>query len=133
MKHVFRCLVVLAFAAGANAQVVIKLNNSFIQEFANRATITATYSVVKSHHKPNPPSKDGDTHSAGTAPEIGLAAVAEIMNAKDQKAALNAILAVEGSSNETVTITGAWRLWPEHAGGEDQVQGAASPPFDTTN
>jgi len=132
-RALLRCLVALAFAAGANAQVVIKLNNSFIKDFANRATITATYSVVKSHHKANPASKDGDTHSAGTAPEIGLAAVAEIMNAKDQKPALNAILAVEGSSNETVTITGAWRLWAEHAGGKDQVQGAPIPPFNTTN
>jgi hypothetical protein len=133
MKHALRFLAVLAFAAAAHAQVVIKLNNSFIDEFRNRASITATYSVVKSHHKPNPASKDGDTHSAGTAPEIGLAAVAEIMNAKEQPAALKAILAVEGSDSETVKIVGAWRLWAEHAGGDDQVQGAEIPPFDTTN
>jgi hypothetical protein len=133
MKHALRCLAVLAFAAAAHAQVVIKLNNSFIDEFKNRATISATYTVVKSHHKANPASKDGDTHSAGTAPEIGLAAVAEIMNAKEQPAALKAILAVEGSDSETVKIVGAWRLWAEHAGGDDQVQGAEIPPFDTTN
>jgi hypothetical protein len=133
MKYALRCLALFAFAATASAQVVIKLNNSFIDEFRNRATITATYSVVKSHHKPNPPSKDGDTHSAGTAPEIGLAAVAEIMNAKEQTTALKAILAVEGSSTKTLKITGAWRLWPEHAGGKDQVQGATIPPFNTTN
>ena len=133
MKQGFRCLVLLAFAAAANAQVVIKLNNSFIDEFKNRATIDATYSVVKTHHKPNPPSKDGDTHSAGTAPEIGLPAVAEIMNAKEQTAALNAVVAVEGSKTKTLKITGAWRLWAEHAGGKDQVQGAAVPPFNTTN
>jgi hypothetical protein len=133
MKHALRFLVVFAFAAAANAQVVIKLNNSFIKEFANRATITATYSVVKSHHKANPPSKDGDTHSAGTAPEIGLPAVAEIMNARDEKPALNAILAAEGSKTKTVKITGAWRLWAEHAGGDAQVQGSPVKPFNTTN
>ena len=133
MKLVLRLLVVFAFAASVNAQVIIKLDNSFIKDFSNRATITADYTVVKAHPKPNPGSKDGDLHIAGTAPQIGLAAVAEIMNAKDQKTALNAILAVEGSSTETVKITGAWRIWPEHAGGKDQVQGAPIPPFNTTN
>src|SRR6266704_4417642 len=117
MKYTLRFLVVLAFVVSARAQVVIKLKNSFIKDFENRATITATYTVVKSHHKPNPPKNDGDIHAAGTAPEIGLATVAEIMNAKEEKPAMNAIIAVEGSTAETVKITGAWRLWPEHAGG----------------
>jgi hypothetical protein len=132
MKHVLRFLVVLALAASVHAQVIIKLNNSFINDFKNRATIDATYTVVKSHHKPNPPSKDGDIHAAGTAPEIGLATVAEIMNAKEKKTAMDAIIAVEGKS-KTVKITGAWRLWAEHAGGKDQVQDATIPPFNSTN
>jgi hypothetical protein len=132
MKHALRLVVVLTFAVSTYAQVVIKLNNSFIKDFENRATIDATYTVVKSHHKPNPPKNDGDIHAAGTAPEIGLATVAEIMNAKEEKPAMNAIIAVEGQS-ETVKITGAWRLWPEHAGGTDQVQDAVIPPFNTTN
>ena len=55
------------------------------------------------------------------------------MNAKEQTSALDAILAVEGSPTKTVKITGAWRLWPEHAGGKDQVQGATIPAFNTTN
>jgi hypothetical protein len=133
VKQTFRFLVVFAFAVSVHAQVVIKLNNSFIKTFENRATIDATYTVVKSHHKPNPPKNDGDIHAAGTAPEIGLATVAEIMNAKDEKPAMDAILAVEGKEDKTVKITGAWRLWPEHAGGADQVQDAPVPPFDTTN
>ncbi len=132
MKHALRFLLVSAFAVAAHAQVEITLNNSFINEFKNRATITATYTVDKSHHKPNPASKDGDIHAAGRAPEIGLATVAEIMNAKEQKPGMNAILAVEGTT-KTVKITGAWRLWPEHAGGEPQVQGAELEKFDTTN
>jgi hypothetical protein len=132
MKPALRFLVVVALAVTADAQVEITLNNSFISEFQNRATITATYTVDKAHHKPNPASKDGDIHVAGRAPEIGLATVAEIMNAREEKPAMNAILAVEGTP-QTVTITGAWRLWPEHAGGEAQIQGQELPKFTTTN
>jgi len=122
MKHGFRALVFLAFAAAtAHAQVIITLQDSFIDEFKNRATITANYKVVHTHHKPNPPAKDGDIHAAGFAPEIGLNTVAEIMNAAEEKPAMNAIIAAEGS-DETLKITGAWRLWPEHAGGKAQDQ-----------
>ncbi|HEY6139746.1 MAG TPA: hypothetical protein VI670_18435 [Thermoanaerobaculia bacterium] len=121
MKNVSRFLVLFAFAVTADAQVVIKLDNSFINDFANRATITANYMVVHAHPRPNPGSKDGDLHVAGTAKEIGLAAVAEIMNAKDEKPAMDAIHAVEGKG-ETIEVTGAWRLWAEHAGGTDQIQ-----------
>jgi hypothetical protein len=132
MRHALRFLAISALAVAAHAQVEITLNNSFIAEFEERATITATYTVDKSHHKPNPAAKDGDIHAAGRAPEIGLATVAEIMNAKEQKPAMNAILAVEGTTN-TVKVTGAWRVWPEHAGGEPQVQGTELEKFDTTN
>lgn len=132
MKQAVCFLFVLSLAVAASAQVEITLNNSFIDEFKDRATITATYTVDKAHHHPNPAAKDGDMHIAGRAPEIGLATVAEIMNAKEEAPAMKAVLAVEGSSN-TVQITGAWRLWPEHAGGEPQVQGVELAKFDTTN
>ena len=132
VRHALRFLAISALAVAAHAQIEITLNNSFITDFEERATITATYTVDKSHHKPNPAAKDGDIHAAGRAPEIGLATVAEIMNAKEQKPAMNAILAVEGTTT-TVKVTGAWRLWPEHAGGEPQVQGAELEKFDTTN
>jgi hypothetical protein len=122
MKHGFRALVLLAFATtAADAQVIITLKDSFIKEFENRATITANYTVVHTHHKPNRPKDDGDIHAAGFAPEIGLNTVAEIMNAAQEKPAMNAIIAAEGT-DKTVKITGAWRLWPEHAGGDPQVQ-----------
>ena len=32
-----------------------------------------------------------------------------------------------------MAVTGAWRLWPEHAGGEPQVQGEQLDKFNTTN
>lgn len=71
-------------------------------------------------------------HIAGRAPQIGLATVAEIMNAKDQDSAVAFVKSIEGTGN-TATFTGAWRLWCEHAGGDPQVQGTPLEPFDTTN
>lgn len=116
----------------AHAQLEITLKNDFIADFSNRATIDATFTVDKAHPRPNTPKKDADLHIAGRAPEIGLATVAEIMNAAGQKAAVDRIHEVEGT-NETVHITGAWRLWAEHGGGDPQVQGKKLTKFTTTN
>ena len=71
----------LAFTPTLYKQTVITLKNSFIEQFKNRVTIDATFTVGKTS-KIHPASQDGDIHIAGTAPEIELAAVAEIMNAK---------------------------------------------------
>src|SRR5438445_1415 len=54
----------LAPLSRAAAEIQIKLNNSFIQEYKHRATIKATFTVDKTHKHPNPPSKDGDMHIA---------------------------------------------------------------------
>src|SRR5438552_3470132 len=88
LRSVFLCCL---FASSAVAQVEITLKNAFVQKFQDRATITATYTVDKAHAHPNPGAKDGDIHVAGRAPEIGLATVAEVMNAKDQQSAMDTI------------------------------------------
>ena len=124
---------VLVFAAvTARAEVEITLKNAFIKKFKDRATIDAKFTFDKAHAKPNPPNKDGDLHAAGRAPEIGLATVAEIMNAKDEDAGVAAIHAVEGT-NTSRAVVGAWRLWAEHGGGDPHVQGKALTKFTTTN
>jgi hypothetical protein len=125
-------LLLLFVALGARADIEITLKNTFIEQFKNRATITATYTVDKAHKKPNPPASDGDMHIAGRAPEIGLASVAEIMNAHDVPDAVQRIHDVEGTSHP-VTMTGVWRLWCEHGGNAEQVQGTALKAFTTTN
>ncbi len=122
------CLVPIA----ASAEITITLKNDFIEKYKNRATIDAKYTVAKAHKKPNPPSKDGDLHIAGTAPEIGLPAVAEIMNAASEKEAVDTIHNVEGTG-QAIAISGAWRLWCEHGGSGDQVQGKKIPPITTSN
>ena len=127
------CLVVLLLLPlTAAAQVVITLNNTFIEEFKDRATIDTMFTVDRAHAKPNSPSKDGDLHVAGRAPEVQLPIVAELMNAKAQKPAMKRIHSVEGG-DEGIAVAGAWRLWSEHGGESHQVQGKALKRFTKTN
>ncbi len=115
------------------AENVLILNNAFIQKYKNRATIDADYIIDKAHKDPNPAKKDADIHVAGRAPnEIGLAVVAEMMNAREHKDALDAIHAAEGSG-QSIKVTGSWRIWPEHGGEAAHTQGAPLAAFDTTN
>ena len=66
-------LFLLLWTSGlATAEIQITLKNDFIEQYKDRATIEATYTVDKAHAKPNAPAKDGDMHVAGRAPEIGL-------------------------------------------------------------
>jgi len=116
----------------ARAQIEITLKNSFIEQYKDLTSIDATFTVDKAHRTPNPPAKDGDMHIAGRAPQIGLATVAEIMNAASENAAVALVHSVEGTG-DTVRITGAWRIWCEHAGIVAQVQGNNLAPFTTTN
>lgn len=131
-RYTLSALILILLPVAGSAQIQITLKNSFIEKFKDRATIDATFTVDKAHKTPNPASKDGDLHVAGRAPEIGLAIVSEIMNAKDEDSAVQAIHAAE-QTHKSVKLSGAWRIWCEHGGESMQVQGAALQPFDTTN
>jgi hypothetical protein len=123
----------LLLPAVAFADITITLDNSFIEKYKDRATIAANFTVAHAHPKPNPAAKDGDLHAAGTAPEIGLSTVAEIMNAKLSPKAVAALHGSE-SSGDPVAVEGVWRLWCEHGGDSEQVQGQdPPPPIDNTN
>jgi len=117
---------------GAHSGISITLKNEFIERYKNRATIATDFTVVHAHKKPNAPSKDGDMHVAGTAPQIELNSVAEIMNAKAETDAVDAIHKAE-SSGKPVKLEGAWRLWCEHGGTSRQVQGGTLPEIEDTN
>ena len=54
------------------------------------------------------------------------------MNAKTTKPSVTFIQSIAGTAT-TTKLTGAWRLWCEHSGGDPQIQGATLEPFDTTN
>ena len=125
-------LLFICLPVSSSAEITITLKNSFIEQFKNRATIDTTFTIDKAHKKPNPPSKDGDMHVAGRASEVGLSVVAEIMNARLEKKAVDLVHNFEGTGNP-VKLSGAWRLWCEHAGGSDQIQDEPLQPFDTSN
>ena len=127
---VLACAVLLPLAAYADIEITLK--NSFIEQFKNRATIDANFTVDKAHHNPNPPSKDGDLHAAGRAPEIGLAAVAELMNARFEQPALDLIHGSE-ETGQPIQVNGIWRLWCEHGGDVAFKQFDSLQPFTTTN
>lgn len=87
-KGVLGLFFVLLLATAACAETVLDLDSEFVETLKNRATMIATFSIKFAHSKaktpsPGKPSNDGDIHISGTAPEIGLITVAEIMNAKD--------------------------------------------------
>jgi len=113
-------------------QIEITLRQSFIDSFKNKVTIHVDYTIDKAHKTVNSPAKDGDMHVAGRAEMVGLPIVAEIMNAKGQTGAVNLVHSIEGSA-QTVSMTGIWRLWCEHAGEDQQIQGEPLTKFNTTN
>src|SRR5262249_13040442 len=113
----------------ACADTTLELKNDFIEAHKNRATIEATYSPKFAHAQPktpspSKPSNDGDIHISGTAPEIGLLTVAEIMNAADFPKTLKH---VQDNLGGTIQMVGVWRIWPEHGGESHHVQGEADP------
>ena len=94
--------------------------------------MTANCVIDHAHAKPNAPDKDGDLHIAVRSKDIGLPAVAEIMNAASQPAAL-ALVKTKDATDQPVQIKGAWRLWCEHPSKNPQVQGAPVAPAKNTN
>jgi len=123
-------LLLALLTQSAYAEEILELNRSFIEKYKNKLTISVNYTVDAAHKKPNPPAKDGDMHVAGRAPEIGLATVAEIQNAKDVPDAVKLVHDVEGTG-QTIPLTGVWRIWPEHGGDNSHIQqSGAGDPFD---
>src|SRR5437773_1292890 len=132
-SYLVMAAVASVISTAVRADITITLKNEFIEQYKNRATIDADYFVDKAHPKPNPASKDGDMHVAGRSDDINLATVAEIMNAASEDAAVKIVHDAEKSGNN-IQISGAWRIWCEHGGNDDQDQ--THPPknkFETTN
>ncbi|MGA8575373.1 MAG: hypothetical protein WB609_06740 [Candidatus Cybelea sp.] len=129
----FSAVLMVGVPGTARAAITITLNNKFIDEYANRATMTASVHIDAAAPKPHANNVDGDEHAAGTSDAIGLAAVVEIMNANltDEGSGVGDL---ENSVGKNVSITGYWRIWPEHGGtGNDFTQGGTVAPIDNTN
>lgn len=129
---VFILQVFLLFSL-CQAEIVIHLKKSFIETYKLKATIEVNdFYIDMAHKRPNPPSKDGDLHIAGRSITIGLPVVAEIMNAKFEKAAVDLVHKME-TSGSPVSLKGIWRIWCEHAGDDTQTQGEIVSKITTTN
>jgi len=126
-------ILMLVAAAPTIAQTSISLKKEFVEEFKNRVTIDTRFIIDKAHAHPNSGAKDGDMHVAGRSPaDVGLATVAEIMNAKEVPSAVQAVHDAEGTG-QTIEADGVWRLWPEHGGEQDHRQFSPLNAFTTTN
>src|SRR4030095_8956271 len=128
-------LVALLVAAPltANADITVSLTNGFVKKVKDKATLTTQFKVDKFHKKPNKigtGSEDGDVHIAGRDNVVLLPMVAEILNGKLENDTFNFLL---GSAGQTIPLVGFWRLWLEHPGKEDQVQGKPVPVPANTN
>jgi hypothetical protein len=132
LKTITAIVLAVWLSAGYCRAAAITLQNSFIKQYANRATMTANCIIDHAHPKPNPPVKDGDLHIAVRSNAIGLAAVAEIMNAASEPAALS-LVKTKDATDQAVRIKGAWRLWCEHPSKTPQFQGRPVPPAKNTN
>jgi hypothetical protein len=107
------------------------LSDSFIERYALRATI-APKMLIDEVGRIHRPEDDGDLHFAGRTEQVLLPVVGEIMNAKTVPDAVANVNAAKGGK-DAIQIAGAWRLWPERSGHEQQEQGADVPQLTSTN
>jgi hypothetical protein len=107
------------------ADITVALSKGFVNKVKDKATITTKFEIDKHHNKPNPiggGSEDGDIHIAGRDSIVKLPMVAEIINGAKETSAMQFLL--DSTAGEEVPLVGVWRLWFEHPGSDDQVQGA---------
>jgi len=119
-----RCLATLALLLSTAQAEKLVLSSHFVNQVKDRATISVSLKVDVHPNTPHSISKggnDGDIHMAGRAEEVGLPLVAEIVNARHETPAMN-LLKTTAPGTE-VPVNGVWRIWFEHLGKKDQIQG----------
>jgi hypothetical protein len=128
-------LLILASFVSASAETSLVLRNAFIEANKNRATMDITLEVdhvLKKPHKIDKGGDDGDIHMSGRSADVGLPLVVEIMNAGSDEEAQVLSDAVQADGGNSLPVSGVWRIWFEHPGG-DQVQGDDVPLPQNTN
>jgi|SRR5215213_3091659 len=106
------------------AEITVGLSKSFVNKYKDKATIPTTFKIDKHHNSPNPigsGSDDGDIHIAGRDSVVKLPMVAEIINGAKEPSALDFLL--QSTAGDKIPLIGVWRLWFEHPGSENQIQG----------
>lgn len=107
------------------ADITVALSKGFVKKYKDKATISTNFEMDKHHNTPNvigSGSDDGDIHIAGRDSVVKLPMVAEIINGKRENDTFTFLKQM--SAGQTIPIVGVWRLWFEHPGSEDQIQGA---------
>lgn len=137
MKNRLIWIIVFFQILTTQAQIEISLRKTFIDSLSNMATISTVFIVDDVKDKVNPASKDGDIHMAGRDHVIALPLVAEIMNAKTEKDVVKFMQGKEHMGSQdldrSVHMTGAWRIWCEHGGKSEQIQGKPQNRITSTN
>jgi hypothetical protein len=134
LRSVFALVVTLWLLACCAWAETLVLSAHFVNDYKDKATISANLEVdvhPQTPHSISSGGNDGDIHMSGRADEVGLPMVAEIVNARKESAALTLLKAT--AQGTTVPVKGVWRIWFEHLGKEDQVQGNAVDVPDTSN
>ena len=88
------------------------MKRSFIEAYKNKAIIHTDFRFTKTRVSME---KDDDCHFTGTDQKVGLLIVGEIMNAKSFRGLKTLRQAARHQGR--IGVSGAWRLWPEHASG----------------
>ena len=140
MRNTKRIQIVLLISALICAPVVCRadmalgLRKDFIKTYKDKATITTRFHVDAvpksgSTHREGEGSDDGDIHMAGRDTVVLLPLVAEIVNARMEPEALGFLkqMLKDGTLGQEVDVTGVWRIWFEHLGGTQQLQGDVFP------
>jgi hypothetical protein len=109
----------------------VTLKNTFIEQYKDRVTVDSNL-LVDSVGRVHSPSTDGDIHIAGRDTNLGFVLVAEIMNAVDEKPAIDLVRKAQGTMRP-VAINGVWRLWFERPSESSHVQGQPPAPVATSN
>jgi hypothetical protein len=102
--------------------VQIEIHKSFIAKLMNRVSMDVDFRVEHADIVPHPAFMDGDLHFAGHSPQVGLPVVGEIINAAQEKEAVDLVHAAKRTGTP-LALSGVWRIWPEHAGDVDEKQG----------
>ena len=124
VQVLFLITALLTSSSVCRAEITVALTKGFVKKYKDKATISTTFDIDKHHDHPNPigsGSDDGDIHIAGRDTVVRLPMVAEIINGAKEKGALDFLL--QSTAGEAIPLTGVWRLWFEHPGSEDQIQG----------
>jgi len=133
-------LVTMLLSITAALGVEIQFKKTFIEANKNRATMTLTDFKVRGTHSHaksidatgTKSGNDGDIHCSGWSSQLGFALVAEISNARLAQNGVDELVNAKGGA--PITVTGLWRIWPEHARQEPFHQGTVEMPvLDDTN